>query len=55
MNVVEDEVMKSGRSIIIERIKNNKKIFNDKEIEIILSNQNLISKLYLLGLFDSIF
>ena len=31
MNVVEDEVMKNEKSIIIERIRNNKRIFNDKE------------------------
>ncbi len=55
MNIVEDEVMKNEKSIIIERIRNNKRIFNDKEIEIILSNQNLISKLYLLGFLDSTF
>lgn len=53
-DVVENEVINFDE-VIRERVEDNKKLFNKEEIDIIINNKNLVSKLYLLGFIDSIF
>lgn len=38
--------------ILKERVKENKKLFNKKEIKIINSNIDIFSKIYLMGIYD---
>ncbi len=53
-NVVENEVINFDE-IISKRVEENINLFNKEEIDIIINNKNLVSKLYLLGFIDSIF
>lgn len=53
-DVVENEVINFGE-IISKRVEENINLFNKEEIDIIINNKNLVSKLYLLGFIDSIF
>lgn len=40
------------RKFLEKRIKDNKKLFTDKELEIIKENFNIIKKIYILGIKD---
>ncbi len=50
-NVAKD-VENSVERIVVERIKENKKLFNEKELKIINDNVNIIKKIYILGILD---
>lgn len=50
-NVAENKIINYER-IIEERLKDNIKLFNKKEIDIIKSNKDLVEKIYLLGILD---
>lgn len=39
--------------IVKERITNNLKIFNEKELQVIKNNVNIVMKIYLLGIIDT--
>ena len=43
---------KDVEQIVKERIKENKKLFNEKELKIINNNVNIIKKVYILGILD---
>lgn len=43
----------SKKEFANERITNNKKIFNKKELKCIQKNQELITKIYMLGSMDT--
>lgn len=38
--------------ILKERIKENEKLFNKKELKIVKENKNIIEKIYLIGILD---
>ncbi len=40
------------RKFLEKRIKDNKKLFTDKELKIIKENFNIIKKIYILGIKD---
>lgn len=50
-NVVENEVINFDE-IISKRVEENINLFNKEEIDVIINNKNLVSKLYLLGTLD---
>lgn len=43
---------KDVEQIVKERIEENKKLFNEKELKIINNNVNIIKKVYILGILD---
>ncbi len=43
---------KDVEQIVKERIEENKKLFNEKELKIINNNVNIIKKIYILGILD---
>lgn len=52
-NVIENETKTNLENLIKERVNKNRKIFNENETKMILTNIKLISKVYLLGLLDN--
>lgn len=52
-DVVKNETKTNLENLIKERVNKNRKIFNENETKMILTNIKLISKVYLLGLLDN--
>lgn len=42
------------KKIIEKRLEKNKKLFSEKEIDIIKNNKNLVTKIYLIGILDAL-
>lgn len=49
------EIILKLESLVKERINENKKLFSKDENKVILSNVNLINKIYLIGFLDNKF
>lgn len=54
-DIIKKETKVSLESLFKERINENKKLFSKDENKVILSNVNLINKIYLIGFLDNKF